>query len=142
MNQTRAVLLERGIVVAKGKRKLAEALGALTNEPGGAGLSPRVVALIADARAQWEELDRRIAAFDVEFVSWAKENEVARRLTTSPASARSPPRRWSQRSAKRKASIAVATSRPGSVLFPAVHDRGKPKLPGISKRGTNIFASC
>jgi transposase len=33
MNQTRAVLLERGIVVAKGKRKLAEALGVLTNGP-------------------------------------------------------------------------------------------------------------
>ena len=43
-----------------------------------------MVALIADARAQWEELDRRIAAFDAEFVSWAKENEVARRLTTIP----------------------------------------------------------
>ena len=43
-----------------------------------------MVALIADARAQWEELDRRIAAFDAEFVSWAKENEVARRLTTLP----------------------------------------------------------
>ena len=28
-------------------------------------------------RAQWRELDRRIAAFDAEFVSWARENECA-----------------------------------------------------------------
>ena len=40
--------------------------------------------LIAEARAQWAELDRRIAAFDAEFVRWAKENEEARRLTTIP----------------------------------------------------------
>jgi len=26
----------------------------------------------AEARAQWAELDRRIAAFDAEFVRWAK----------------------------------------------------------------------
>ena len=31
------------------------------------------------------ELDRRIAAFDAEFVRWVKENEEARRLTTIPA---------------------------------------------------------
>ena len=84
MNQMRAILLERGIVVAKGKRKLAEALAELIDGRGGAGLSQRVVALIADTRAQWEELDRRIAAFDAEFIGWVKENEAARRLTTIP----------------------------------------------------------
>jgi transposase len=47
-------------------------------------LSPRIILLVADARAQWEELDRRIAAFDIEFVRWVKENEEARRLTTIP----------------------------------------------------------
>ncbi len=31
-----------------------------------------------------EAFDRRIAAFDAEFVQWAKENEDARRLTTIP----------------------------------------------------------
>ena len=31
--------------------------------------------LVADARTQWAELDRRIAAFDAEFVRWVKENE-------------------------------------------------------------------
>ena len=43
-----------------------------------------MILLVADARAQWAELDRRIAAFDAEFVRWAKENEDARRLTTIP----------------------------------------------------------
>jgi transposase len=42
-------------------------------------LSPRMVLLIQDARAQWVELDRRITAFDTEFVRWVKENEEARR---------------------------------------------------------------
>jgi transposase len=38
--------------------------------------------LVADMRTQWRELDRRIAAFDAEFVSWARENEDARRLAS------------------------------------------------------------
>ena len=47
-------------------------------------MSPRMISLVADARAQWAELDRRIAAFDAEFVALAKENEDARRLATIP----------------------------------------------------------
>jgi transposase len=38
--------------------------------------------LIADMIAQWHELDRRIADLDAEFVSWARENEDARRLAS------------------------------------------------------------
>jgi len=34
------------------------------DEQGGAGLSQRMVLLVADARMQWAELDRRIASFD------------------------------------------------------------------------------
>jgi transposase len=52
------------------------------DEQGGAGLSPRMILLVTDARAQWAELDRRITAFDAEFVRWTKENEDARRLAT------------------------------------------------------------
>jgi hypothetical protein len=37
------------------------------DEQGVAGLSARMISLVADARAQWAELDRRIAAFDAEF---------------------------------------------------------------------------
>jgi transposase len=54
------------------------------DEHEGRDLGLRIRTLIADMRAQWRELDRRIAAFDVEFVSWARENEDARRLASIP----------------------------------------------------------
>jgi transposase len=79
INQLRAILLERGIVAPQGKRKLEQFLFNLMDEQGGPGLSPRMITLVTDARAQWAELDRRIAAFDAEFVRWTKENEDARR---------------------------------------------------------------
>ena len=72
------------MVAPQGKRKLEQFLGVLMDEQGGAGLSLRMIALVGDARAQWAELDRRISAFDAEFVRWVKENEEARRLTTIP----------------------------------------------------------
>ena len=40
--------------------------------------------LVADMRAQWQELDRRIAAFETEFVAYAKESDDARLLITIP----------------------------------------------------------
>jgi transposase len=43
-----------------------------------------MIMLVTDARAQWTELDRRIAAFDAEFVRWTKESEDARCLATIP----------------------------------------------------------
>ena len=84
INQLRAILLERGMAAPKGKRKLEQFLIALMGERGGVGLSPRMILLVEDARAQWAELDRRVAAFDAEFIRWAKENEDARRLATIP----------------------------------------------------------
>src|SRR4051794_35378599 len=52
INQLRAVLLERGIVVAKGRRRLEEYLIGLLDEEGGrpAMLSPRTRVLIEDMR--------------------------------------------------------------------------------------------
>ena len=140
INQLRAILLERGLVAPQGKRNLERFLVALMDEQGGAGLSPRMVTLVADARAQWAELDRRITAFDTEFVRWAHENEDARRLTTIPG-----------------VGVTIA-----SALIAAVgkgetfeHGRdlaawlglvpqqfttgGKPKLLGISKRGNTYL---
>jgi transposase len=84
INQLRAILLERGMIAPQGKRKLEQFLVVLMDEQSGAGLSPRMVRLVADARAQWGELDRRITAFDDELVRWVKESEEARRLTTIP----------------------------------------------------------
>ena len=85
INQVRAILLDRGIIVPKGKRALEQHLSSLTDGSGAArSLSPRMLTLIADARTQWLELDRRIALFDAEFAAFVKENEDARRLATIP----------------------------------------------------------
>src|SRR3954451_22235233 len=53
INQLRAVLLERGIVVPQGRRKLEQHLAAMLDEGEGLPLSPRVRALVADMRAEW-----------------------------------------------------------------------------------------
>jgi transposase len=84
INQLRAILLERGIIVPQGKRKLEQYVTALMEGQDPNGLSQRIRTLIADVRGQWLELDRRIAVFDKEFAAFAKENEDARRLTTIP----------------------------------------------------------
>jgi transposase len=84
INQLRAILLERGLVVGQGKRKLREFLAEPMVERNGAELSPRIILLVADARAQWAELDRRIAAFDAEFAAAAKASDDAQRLTAIP----------------------------------------------------------
>ncbi len=141
INQLRAILLERGIVVPNGKRKLEQYLKTLMEEPkSDCGLSERIRALIADARAQWAELDRRIDGFDAEFASFTKQNEDARRLATIPG-------------------IGALTA---SALISAIgraetfdHGRdlsawlglvprqattgGKPRLLGISKRGNSYL---
>jgi transposase len=83
INQLRAILLERGLVVPKGRRKLEHWL-ALLDEAPELSLSPRMLALIDDMRAQWRELDRRIADLDDEFAERARMDETARRLTTIP----------------------------------------------------------
>jgi transposase len=81
INQLRAILLERGITVAQGRRKLERHLAGLDAQE---GLSQRMRVLIGDMRAQWNELDRRIAEFDKEFAEWARNEGAARRLMTIP----------------------------------------------------------
>jgi transposase len=140
INQMRAILLERGMVAAQGKRKLEQFLVVLMDEQSGAGLSPRMVRLVADARAQWAELDRRITAFDDELVRWVRENEDARRLTTIPG-----------------VGAIIASALVAAVGHAESFDRGrdlaawlglvprqfttggKPKLLGISKRGNKYL---
>jgi transposase len=83
INQLRAVLMERGIVVPQGRRKLGQALAEIL-EGGDPALSERVCTLIKDMREEWCDLDRRICAFDNEFAARAREDEGARRLATIP----------------------------------------------------------
>jgi transposase len=110
------------------------------DEQGGAGLSPRVITLVAGARTQRPELDRRIAAFDAEFVRWVKENEEARRLTTIPGVG-----------AIVASALVAAVGQAESFargrdlaawlgLVPRQFTTGgKPKLLGISKRGNKYL---
>ena len=84
INQLRAILLERGIVIAQGRRNLERELDAMLFEEDGLAVSPRLRKLIEGIREEWRDLDRRIAAFDDEFAARAKTDEVARRLATIP----------------------------------------------------------
>ena len=86
VNQLRAVLLERGITVAQGRRRLARYLAQAldVDDAEALSLSSRMRLLIDDMRAQWRELERRIAAFDAEFAAAARSEEPARRLSTIP----------------------------------------------------------
>src|SRR3954447_15869719 len=79
INQLRAILLERGQSVPQGRRKLEQYLAAMP-EPEtdtDTSLTPRIRQLIEDMRAEWRELDRRIAAFDNEFATQARSDPAA-----------------------------------------------------------------
>lgn len=83
INHPRALLVERGIVVAQARRKLEDALGAFADEED-ERLSARIHLLVEDLRAEWRGLDQRIAAFDAGFVAMAREDEAARCLCSVP----------------------------------------------------------
>ncbi|HKW20087.1 MAG TPA: IS110 family transposase [Ktedonobacterales bacterium] len=83
MNQLRAILLERGISIPQGRRRLAQHLAEILQGEE-LWLSPRVRSLLEDMRAEWRELDRRIESFNDEFAVQAKTDDAARRLATIP----------------------------------------------------------
>src|SRR3712207_4571313 len=84
LNQLRAILLERGLTAPQGRHKLDEALTRFLEEAAIGGrnvaLTPRIRTLVEQMRAEWIELDHRIAAFDDEFAAAAKADDNARRL--------------------------------------------------------------
>jgi len=138
-NQIRSLLLERGHVVAQGHARLRLLLGELLDSVTNA-LSSRMMFLLGDMRARWEELDRRIAAFDAEFAAMAQADDRARRLTGIPG-----------------IGALNATALVAAVGNAATFDRGrdlaawlglvprqattggKPKLLGITKRGSRYL---
>lgn len=83
MNQLRAILLERGIIMPQGRAKLRLRVSALLRQAT-EELSSRIRLLIDDMMKRWQALDERIAAFDSEFAAEVKHNEAARRLTSIP----------------------------------------------------------
>jgi transposase len=76
-NQIRSLLLERGRIVAQGHARLRLLLRDLLDD-GAEALSARMTFLLADMRARWDDLDDRIAAFDVEFATIARSDDRAR----------------------------------------------------------------
>ena len=83
INQLRAILLERGIIMPQGRRQLELNLDTLLAGETVA-LSTRTRLLVDDLRLEWRELDRRIDVFDDEFAAQARTDETARLLTTIP----------------------------------------------------------
>lgn len=86
-NQLRALLLERGTVLPKGRRSLELGLETLLSEDGegtGRAMSPRIRCLVVEMQAEWGALDERVRAIDDEFAAHAKGDDLARRLMTVP----------------------------------------------------------
>jgi len=140
INQLRAILLERGIVVAKRKRNLEKFVAGLLEGPDDCGLNGRIRTLIADMRAQWVELDRRIRTFDAEFAAFLRENADARLLASIPGVG---PLIASALIAAIGAGETFEHGRDLSAWLGLVPRQattgGKPKLLGISKRGNRYL---
>jgi transposase len=139
VNQLRAILLERGITVAQGRRVLERRLvGILANDQG--GLSPRIRHLIEDMRTEWRELDRRIGELDAELTSMAREDEACRRLFEIPGIG---PLNATALVAAAGNGAAFDKGRDMSAwlgLVPREHSTGgKQRLFGISKRGNKYL---
>jgi len=139
INQMRAVLLERGITIAQGRRKFEKALDEMLADE--ASLVPgRFRDLLLDMRAEWSALDRRIDALDQEFAQLARTDEVARRLTSIPGIG-----------ALNATALVAAVGRAEAFeqardlgawlgLVPRQNTTGgKPRLLGISKRGNTYL---
>jgi transposase len=135
LNQLRAILFERGHVIAQGRRKLELAVDELLAEAA-TGLSDRMHDLLAEMRAEWRELDRRLDALNAEFTARARTDEAARRLATIPGIG-----------VLNATALVAAVGEGGAFrrgrdpgawlgLVPKQHTTGgRPKLPGITKRG-------
>ncbi len=135
INQLRAILLERGVTIARGRRKLERSIDALIADPEFMPDS-RIRRLIVELREEWAVLDGRIGALDREFVEHARIDEASRRLVTIPGIG------------ALNATALVAAIGDGAAfargrdlgawlgLVPRQHTTGgKPRLLGITKRG-------
>jgi transposase len=139
INQLRAVLLERGITVPQGRRKLEQYVAAFLAD-GEVQLSARVQLLLKDMEAEWRAIDRRIEAFDKEFAVRAKTDDAARRLATIPGIG-----------VLNATALAAAVGNAATFargrdlaawlgLVPRQNTTGgKPRLLGISKRGNKYL---
>jgi transposase len=68
MNQLRAVLLERGVIVPQGRARLRVRVNDILRQ-GTEALSSRIRLLIEEMLTRWQALDERISTFDSEFAT-------------------------------------------------------------------------
>jgi transposase len=140
INQLRAILLERGRTAPQGRHKPEQYLAAMPEPETDAWLTPRIRRPIEDMRAEWRELDRRIAAFDSEFAAQARNDPAARRLATIPGIG------------VLNATALIAAIGNGQTFArgrdlaawlglvpPQVTTGGRPRLVGIAKRGNKYL---
>ncbi len=139
MNQIRSLLLERGHVVPQGKAKLAAGLVDLLDGEKPV-LAPRIHLLILEMRKQWVALDERISAFDAEFTEQARDDEGTRRLLTIPGIG---PLNATALVAAIGDARSFARGRDLAAWLGLVPRQattgGKPKLLGITKRGSKYL---
>ncbi len=88
INQVRGLLRERGITVAQGPHRLAEALTELPGAP--VGISATLGLLLVRRRAAWRRLDAEIGELDRLLVGHARTDARCRRLMTIPGLGPSP----------------------------------------------------
>ncbi|BDA84010.1 hypothetical protein Sa4125_15520 [Aureimonas sp. SA4125] len=138
INQLRAILLERGIVIAKGRRKLELRLDELL--AGEMAIGSRIRVLIEDMRAEWRALDARIGAFDAEFTNLAREDTSMKLLSTIPGIG---PLNATAFVASVGKAETFGRGRDLAAWLGLVPRQmttgGKPKLLGISKRGNGYL---
>lgn len=138
INQLRAVLLERGIILPKGRINLMRRLDDLM--AGDPAVSARTATLLADLRDEWAGIDQRVKVYDDELAALTREDAQARRLATIPGIG------------VINATALLAAVGDGSAfakgrdlaawlgLTPRQHSTGgKTKLLGISKRGNGYL---
>jgi len=138
INQLRAILLERGITLPKGRAVLMRRLSEIGLEA--LPLSVRIRRLLEDLLEECAVLDRRIGAYDDEFGAITKSDQQARRLASIPGVG------------VINATALLAAVGDGSAfargrdlaawlgLTPRQHSTGgKTKMLGISKRGNRYL---
>lgn len=137
-NQLRAILLERGIIMPKGRMMLMRRLQEIGLENLAVGARTRT--LLEDLMDECAELDSRIRAYDEEFAAVARDDIQARRLSGIPGVG------------VINATALLAAVGDGSAfargrdlaswlgLTPRQHSTGgKTKMLGISKRGNRYL---
>jgi transposase len=83
INQLRAFLLERGMVIRTGRKYLQETLPAVLAEAE-EKMSPRLSRLLAVLVKEWKQLEEEIAQMDAEIGEIAKQDASCQRLLTVP----------------------------------------------------------